>query len=60
MRPGIIALKPEAEHVYMYRSASALAAVNRGCSLKRILDTADWASEKNFRMFYYRQSVPKE
>ena len=43
---------------YSYRSASA--SVNRGCSLKRILDTADWASEKNFRKFYYRQSVPKE
>ena len=45
---------------HSYRSASASAAVNRGCSLKKILDTADWASEKNFRKFYYRQSVTKE
>ena len=45
---------------HSYRAASASAAFNRGCSLKRILDTADWSSEKNFRKFYFRQSVSKE
>ena len=45
---------------HSYRTASASAAFNRGCSLKRILDTADWSSEKNFRMFYFRYSVSRE
>lgn len=42
---------------HSYRAASVSAAFSKGCSLKRILDTADWSSEKNFRKHYYRQSV---
>ena len=38
---------------HSYRAAFASAAFNSGCSLKRILDTADWLSEKNFRKFYF-------
>ena len=44
---------------HSYRGASVSAAFNRGCSLKTILDTADWSSEKNFSKFYCRQSLSK-
>lgn len=42
---------------HSYRGASASAAFSKGCSLKCILDTADWASDKKFKKFYWRQSV---
>lgn len=42
---------------HSYRSASVSAAFARGCSLKGILDTADWSSDKTFRQFYCRQSL---
>lgn len=45
---------------HSYRSASVSAAFSRGCVLKRILDTADWSSDKNFRKFYFRHSVTKD
>lgn len=41
---------------HSYRSASASAAFNKGCSLGEILKTADWKSDKNFRKFYCRNS----
>ena len=40
-----------------YRSASVSAAFDKGCSLKTILDTADWSSDKNFKKFYCRHSL---
>jgi len=45
---------------HSFRGASVSAAYNKGCSLKRVLETADWSSDKNFRKYYYRQSVSKE
>lgn len=42
---------------HSYRSASTSAAFSKGCSLKTILETADWKSDKNFRKFYFRQSL---
>ncbi|MCG7879448.1 MAG: tyrosine-type recombinase/integrase [Candidatus Thiodiazotropha taylori] len=42
---------------HSYRAASTSAAFNRGCSLKTILSTADWSSDKNFKKFYCRESV---
>ena len=42
---------------HSFRSASTSAALAKGCSLKLILDTADWSSDKNFRKFYYRSTV---
>lgn len=42
---------------HSFRGASVSAAYNKGCSLKDILKTADWKSDKNFRKFYYRQVV---
>jgi len=41
---------------HSYRMASVSGAYNKGCSLKTILETADWASDKHFRKFYYRQT----
>lgn len=41
---------------HSYRAASVSAAYSRGCSLKNILRTADWTSDKNFRKFYSRHS----
>jgi hypothetical protein len=38
---------------HSFRSASVSAAF-RKCSLKSILDTADWKSDSNFYKFYYR------
>jgi site-specific recombinase XerD len=37
---------------HSYRSASTSAAFIKGCSLKHILSTADWSSDKTFRKFY--------
>ena len=45
---------------HSYRGASALAAFSGGCSLQKILKTADWSSDKNFRKFYCRQSVKND
>lgn len=45
---------------HSYRAASVSAAYSKGCSLKTILDTADWSSDKNFRKFYCRQSLRKD
>ena len=45
---------------HSYRAASVSAAFNKGCRLKTILDTADWSSDKNFKKFYYRQSLKKD
>lgn len=42
---------------HSYRAASVSAAFSNGCTLKSILDTADWRSDKTFKKFYYRQSV---
>ena len=39
---------------HSYRGASASAAYNKGCSIRDILKTADWTSDKNFRKFYCR------
>ena len=45
---------------HSYRAASLSAAFNKGCRLKTILDTEDWSSDKNFKTFYYRQSLKKD
>jgi hypothetical protein len=45
---------------HSYRGASVSAAFNKGCSLKCILNTADWKSDKHFRKYYYRNYVPKK
>ncbi|WAQ99027.1 hypothetical protein MAR_023400 [Mya arenaria] len=45
---------------HSFRGAATSAAFNRGCSLKSILKTANWKSDKNFRKFYYRQSLRKQ
>lgn len=42
---------------HSFRSAASSAASSKGCSVKNILDTADWGSEKNFKKFYFRHSV---
>lgn len=39
---------------HSYRSASTSAAYDAGCSLDKVLKTADWKSDKNFYKFYYR------
>ena len=41
---------------HSFRSASVSAAFQR-CSLKSILDTADWKSDKTFYKFYYRTAI---
>lgn len=45
---------------HSFRSASSSAAFNKGCSLKTILDTADWSSDKNFRKYYFRSAVKND
>lgn len=45
---------------HSYRAASVSAAYSRGCSLKTILDTADWSSDKNFKKFYCRHSFKRD
>ncbi|WAR20010.1 LOW QUALITY PROTEIN: hypothetical protein MAR_001848 [Mya arenaria] len=45
---------------HSFRGAATSAAFNRGCSLKPILKTANWKSDKNFRKFYYRQCLRKQ
>lgn len=42
---------------HSYRSASVSAAADSGCSLDKILRTADWSGDKNFYKYYYRSSV---
>ena len=42
---------------HSYRGAASSAAYHRGCSMKNILQTADWSSDKNFKKFYYRHSL---
>ena len=39
---------------HSYRSAAVSAAFMKGCSIKSILKTANWSSDKNFYKFYYR------
>lgn len=41
---------------HSYRSASVSAAFGK-CTLKNILDAADWKSDKNFYKFYFRPIV---
>ncbi|MEW8548627.1 MAG: hypothetical protein AB2693_34430 [Candidatus Thiodiazotropha sp.] len=53
-------INTETFKAHSYRSASVSAAFSRGCSLKNILDTADWSSDKTFKKFYCRHSVRKE
>lgn len=43
---------------HSYRSAAVSAAYNKGCSLKDILSSADWASASNFQKFYLREVEP--
>lgn len=45
---------------HSFRGAATTCAHEKGCSLKLILETADWKSDKNFRKFYYRQTVSKK
>lgn len=45
---------------HSFRSAAVSAAYKKGCSLKCILDTADWSSDKTFRRFYLRESVDSD
>ena len=40
---------------HSYRGAAVSAAYRKGCSLSKILSTADWSSDKNFKRFYNRQ-----
>lgn len=40
---------------HSFRGASTSKAYFKGCSLKRILDTADWSSDKTFKKFYCRR-----
>ena len=42
---------------HSFRSATTSCAFGKGCTLKRKLDTADWRSDKNFRKFYFRETV---
>ena len=42
---------------HSYRGASVSAAYSKGCSLKCILKTADWSSDKQFKKYYYRHTV---
>jgi hypothetical protein len=42
---------------HSFRSASVSAAYDGGCSLDKILKSADWKSDKNFYKFYYRAGV---
>lgn len=45
---------------HSHRAASASAAFSRGCSLKSIFDTADWSSEKNFRVLFKTLCVKRK
>jgi hypothetical protein len=45
---------------HSFRGASVSKALVSGCSLQKILRTADWSSDKNFRKFYYRHTISKE
>ena len=45
---------------HSFRGAAVSAAYHKGCSLKRILDTADWSSDKNFKKFYCRRPVSSD
>lgn len=42
---------------HSFRGASVSAAFHKGCSLKTILQTADWTSDKNFRKYYCRHQM---
>lgn len=44
---------------HSFRSASTSAAYRKGCSVKDILQTADWKSDKNFIKFYRRECLNK-
>lgn len=44
---------------HSYRMASVSSAFHKGCSIKSILNTADWASDKHFKKFYCRQTLSK-
>lgn len=39
---------------HSYRGSSTTAAYNAGCSMKVILDTANWSNAKTFQKFYYK------
>ena len=45
---------------HSFRGAAASAAFSSGCTLKSILQTVDWSSDKNFYNFYYRDVVSSE
>ena len=45
---------------HSFTGAAASAAFSSGCTLKSILQTGDWSSDKNFYNFYYRDVVNSE
>jgi hypothetical protein len=45
---------------HSFRGASVSSALSNGCTLQKILNAADWSSDKNFRKFYSRHSVSNE
>ena len=44
---------------HSFRGAVASAALRGGCSLRDVLNTADWSSAKNFHKFYFREVANK-
>jgi hypothetical protein len=45
---------------HSFRSASASAASAMGCSIRNIMCTADWKSDKTFNKFYHRYIVSND
>lgn len=45
---------------HSFRGASCSKALSNGCTLQKILNTADWSGDKNFRKFYSRHSVSND
>ncbi|WAR05308.1 hypothetical protein MAR_020677 [Mya arenaria] len=56
---SLAGIDTEVFKAHSFRGAATSAAFNRGCSLKSILKTANWKSDKNFRKFYYRQCLSR-
>ncbi|WAR24285.1 hypothetical protein MAR_037954 [Mya arenaria] len=57
---SLAGIDTEVFKAHSFRGAATSAAFNRGYSLKSILKTANWKSDKNFRKFYYRQCLRKQ
>lgn len=42
---------------HSFRSAAVSSALDKGCSIKDIITTADWSSDSTFFKFYYRNNL---